>query len=62
MGVGRNFSGGGHRHFAYRFQIADDAMQMDVNKMICPFYAPKIMPSVHGRWRGSGKSQVLTGF
>jgi len=50
MGGRRNFSRGGqHRQFTYLFQIADDAMQMNVNKTLCPFYAPKIMPRVHGR-------------
>jgi len=45
MGVRRNISRRGqHRHLAYIFQIADDAMQMDVNKSLYPFYPPKIMP------------------
>jgi len=38
-GVRRIFSRGGkHRNFAYPFQVADDAMQMDVHKTLCPFY------------------------
>jgi len=31
------FQGGQRRNFAYRFQIADDAMQMDVYKTLFPF-------------------------
>ena len=39
MGVLRFFSRGGqHRNFAYPFQVADDAMQMDVYKTLCTFY------------------------
>jgi len=39
MGVLRFFSRGGqHRNFAYPFQVADDAVQMDVHKTLCPFY------------------------
>jgi len=35
MGVRRNFSKGGKiRHFAYPFQVADDAMQMNVHKTL----------------------------
>jgi len=35
MGVRRNFSGRGRCwHFPYRFQAADNAMQMDVQKTI----------------------------
>jgi len=26
------------RNFAYPFQVADDVMQMDVHKMLYPFY------------------------
>jgi len=29
---------GQHRNFAYPFQVADDAMQMDVQKTLHPFY------------------------
>ena len=32
-------------------------MQMDVNKMIYPFYAPKIMTHVHERWKGVKRGQ-----
>jgi len=35
------FQGEQHRHFAYLFQIADGALQMDVNKTLYPFYTPK---------------------
>jgi len=39
MGVRRNFSRGWQRrNFAYPFQVADDAMQMDVHKTLYPFY------------------------
>jgi len=38
MSVFRNFSRGQRRKFAYAFQVADDAMQMDVHKTHCPFY------------------------
>jgi len=31
---------------ALRGNIADDAMQMDVNKSLCPFYTTKEMPHV----------------
>jgi len=52
------FQGGGQRqHFAHIFQIVDDAMQMEVNKTLYPFYAPEIMPRVHGRWKGAWEDQ-----
>jgi len=39
------FPGGGQsRHFAYPFQIVDDATQMAVNKMLYPFCTTKKMP------------------
>jgi len=41
------FHGGGQsQHFAYPFQVVDDATQMDVNKMLHPFYATKKRPNV----------------
>jgi len=46
------FQGGQHQHFAYLFQIADDAMQIDISKMLHPLYTPKEMPHVHGRRKG----------
>ena len=47
MDVRRNFSGGGgSRHFAYPFQVADHAMQMDVHKTLYPFNTTKKMPHV----------------
>jgi len=71
MGVRRNFSRGGaregisrggqHRHFAHIFQFSDDAMQMDVNKTLYPFFAPKMMPHVHGRWKGGWQDQARPG-
>jgi len=33
--------GGQSRYFAFRFQVADHTMQMDVNKTLCPFYRHK---------------------
>jgi len=30
--------GGQRRHFAYTFQVADDAMQTDVYKALYPFF------------------------
>jgi len=46
MGVRRNFYSGGeqNRHFAYPFQVADDAMQMDVHETLHPFYITKKCP------------------
>jgi len=42
IGVGINFSRGGQRrHFAYTFQVADDAIQTDVYKALYPFYAKR---------------------
>jgi len=43
MGVRRNFYSGGeqNRHFAYPFQVAVDAMQMDVHETLHPFYITK---------------------
>jgi len=35
------FPVGQRRHFAYSFQVADDAMQMDVHKAFYPFYAKR---------------------
>jgi len=42
MGVSRNSSTRGkRRHFAYIFQVADDAVQMDVHKALYPFYTKR---------------------
>jgi len=47
MGVRRNFfTGGQRRHFAYPFQVVDDATQMDVHETLHPFYTTKKMPNV----------------
>jgi len=47
MGVRRYFSREGRiRHFAYPFQVANDAMQMDVHKTLYPFYTTKKRPHV----------------
>jgi len=43
------FQGGQRRYFAYRFQIADDAIEMDVHKRIYTFYTTKKMPRVVAR-------------
>jgi len=40
------FQGGQKRHFAYPFQVVDDATQMDVHKTLRPFYTTKKMPAV----------------
>jgi len=38
MGVRRKFSSEGQsRHFAYRFHVTDEAVQMDVKKTSLPF-------------------------
>jgi len=58
MGVRRNFSGDkATSTFCYLVQI--DAMQMDVNKTLYPFYAPKIMAMYMGVGRGAGKTKAL---
>jgi len=33
-----------HRHFAYPFQVVDNATQMHVHKTPCPFYITKKRP------------------
>jgi len=40
------FPGVRDRHFAHSFQVADGAVQMDVNKMLYPFYSISQMPQV----------------
>jgi len=40
------FQEGQPRHFLYNFQVADDAMQMDVHEMLYHFYTTKKMPHV----------------
>jgi len=35
--------------FCYPFQVAADAMQIDIHETLYPFYAPLIMLHVHGR-------------
>jgi len=44
MDVRRNFSRGQRRHFAYHFQAADIAMQVDVHKTLYCFCTTKKMP------------------
>ena len=46
MGVRRNFSRGESRHFAYPFQVVNDAVQMDVHKTLYPLNTTKKMPQV----------------
>jgi len=48
---------GQSRHLAYPFQVAEDAAQMDVHKMICPFYTPKKMPNVTATFANSVTSK-----
>ena len=43
------FPGGQRQHFAYPFQVADDAMQMDVHKTFYPFYTTRKMRHVMTR-------------
>jgi len=63
MGVRRNFPRGGqHRHFACPFQVADDAMQMDVHETHYVFYALKAVPHVMGVGRGAGRGQAPLDF
>ena len=38
MGAQINFSTGQRPNFAYPFQVADDAMQMDIHETLYPFY------------------------
>jgi len=35
------FPGGQRRHFAYTFQVADDAMQTDFYKALYPFFTKR---------------------
>jgi len=46
MGVRTNFSREGNVDNAYPFQIADDAVQMDVHKTLYSFNTAKKMPPV----------------
>jgi len=47
MGVRRKFSSWGQRwHFAYSFQVFNDATQMEVHKTLHPFYPTKKVPNV----------------
>jgi len=42
MGVRMKFfQEGQSRNFAYPFQVADDAMQIDIHKTLYPFYTTK---------------------
>jgi len=52
------FQGRQHRHFAHMFQIADDAMQMYINKSLYPLYAPKVNAHVHGCRKGDGRNKA----
>ena len=70
MGVRRNFlRGGQRRHFAYPFQVANDAMQMDVSKTLYVFCTTKEMSYVSAivtkmRFVGSNRLFVVfqTGY
>jgi len=47
MGVRRNFSTGGNFDILpVLFQVADDAVQMDIHKTLYPFQITNIMPYV----------------
>ena len=46
MVVRRNFSRGQSRQFSYLFQVTVDAVQMDVNKTLYPFYTAKKLPHI----------------
>jgi len=57
MGVRRNFSREGQRrHFVYPLQLADDAMQMDVHKTLCPLVHHKEKAPCYG---GSHKNAFI---
>jgi len=43
------FQRGQSRNFAYPFQVADDATQIDVHKTLHLFYTTKKMPNVQAR-------------
>ena len=55
----QNFSSGWKRHFAYSFQVADDATQIDVHKTLYPFCALKKMPNVTATVANSVLSKKL---
>jgi len=40
------FQGGQSRHFAFPFQVGDDAVHMDAHKTLYPFNSTKKMPRV----------------
>jgi len=46
VGVSRNFFRGQKRHVANQLQVPDDAVQIDVHKMLYPFCFIKKMPNV----------------
>jgi len=48
----QKFFQGGNTNILLTFQVAGNAMQMDVNKTLYPFYSQKITPHVHGRRKG----------
>jgi len=51
------FPGGKHRHFAHIFQLLT-MMQMDADKTLYPFYAPKMMFMGVGRGDERTKSHL----
>jgi len=60
------FPGGKRQQFAHHFQVADDAMQMAVNKTVYPFYMAEIMPYVSAtatkialRWRSNASFSLM---
>jgi len=59
MGIRRNFSRGEQcRHFAYLFQIADDATQTDVHETLYPLYTTNKMLNVTAKVANSAPSKT----
>jgi len=58
MGVRRNFSRREQsRHFAYSFQVSDDATQINVHKTLYPFYTTKKLTNVTATVANSAGAQ-----
>ena len=52
------FQRGQSRHFAYPFQVSDDASQMDVHKTLYPFYITKKLLNVTATLANSAPSKT----
>jgi len=50
------------RHFVYLFQVADDAMQMDVHKTRYPFYTTKNAPCYSNSQKNALRCQQYPGI